>query len=358
MKKKLLFVTSIFPSYRNYLIEELSTHYDVTIAASIPDKKTGFMTPNFRDSNIVFKTTKYFSFYNIFYQSNLISITKKCNPNIIIISSSVRDIGYWLLLFYTFFTNIKVISHGQGPFNKKKNFFNQLQYYFIQVFSYRLVIYTIYSLKCLKDLKIPVNKTRVIENTILNKFPISSKDNLENNKSILFIGRLRKGSDLDILIDSVINLKPKYPEIECHIIGGGELENHYRSKYKNESNIFWYGKLYSDSKIAEISKRCSIACYPGNTGLSVVHFLSLSLPVIIHNKIKNHQGPEASYIQESYNGLLFDFKNQNSLQATIEGLINDVDLKKKLSQNAYNTYENLSMPSYASKFVKLIENDD
>lgn len=352
--KKLVFITSIFPSYRKFLIDELSYDFDITIIASDGNKNSGFLTPQFEKPNISFIKVDYKSLLNqkFFYQKKLIHHIKKIKPDYIIISASLRDYGYWSLLIYCFLKGIKLVSHGQGPFNKSSNLISKIQYNLVNFLSFKHIVYTEYSLSKMKSFGINTNKTRAITNTILNSSPIKPENKLYNTNEILFIGRLRKGSGLEILIDSVINLTDTHPSIKCHVIGGGELEGYYKQKYNNVENIVWHGKVYDDSIISNISKNCKIACYPGNTGLSVVHYLSLSLPVIIHDNIESHQGPEATYIKDNYNGLLYTKDNIDSLQYILTELLSNEHLCSKLGQNAYNSYIELSNPSYASKFIK------
>ena len=172
--QKVVFITSIFPSYRKFLIDDLASKFNITIIASDGNKNSGFLTPEFENPNISFVKVSYKSYLNsrIFYQKKLITNIKKINPNYIIISASLRDLGYWSLLLYGFIKNIKIVSHSQGPFNKSPNLLSKIQYTLVNFLSYQHIVYTDYSLKKLKELNISISKTSVINNTILNNKPI------------------------------------------------------------------------------------------------------------------------------------------------------------------------------------------
>jgi hypothetical protein len=110
--------------------------------------------------------------------------------------------------------------------------------------------------------------------------------------------------------------------------------------------------LYDQSKIAEISKKCFIGCYPGNTGLSVVHYMSLSLPCLIHDNLTKHQGPEPSYVVDKYNGRLFRYDDKDNFEQVLKEMF---DTSHIYGNNAYKTYIELTEPSYAQRMINALE---
>ena len=99
-----------------------------------------------------------------------------------------------------------------------------------------------------------------------------------------------------------------------------------------------------------------MGCYPGNAGLSVVHYFSLRLPPIIHDDICSHMGPEPSYVKDGINGILFS-KNFKS-SAITESLkrvwqMSQVEYEK-VSTAAFSEYKRLNSPSMASKMINIL----
>jgi glycosyltransferase involved in cell wall biosynthesis len=201
-----------------------------------------------------------------------------------------------------------------------------------------------------------LNKKRftVIYNSIVNHYPIPPEEKDYSKIGILFIGRLREGCNLELLCESIIELRNENYPISLHIIGSGELCKFYTNKYNGGGYMKFYGDLYEQKEISEISKECIIGCYPGNAGLSVVHYMSLSLPCLVHDNIMNHQGPEPSYVRDRNNGRLFHYGDKESFKRTIKEMLDTGDLHL-YGKEAYNTYLQLSNPSYAQRIINVLE---
>jgi hypothetical protein len=119
--------------------------------------------------------------------------------------------------------------------------------------------------------------------------------------------------------------------------------------------VNWHGEVYDEDVISEISKKCFVGCYPGNVGLSLVHMMSLSLPVLVNDDVCFH-GPEHSYLRDGVNGLLFERSDQhNSLKAKLIEARCSGEWLKSAQMNAYETYRSLSVPSYGEKIKVVLE---
>jgi glycosyltransferase involved in cell wall biosynthesis len=207
----------------------------------------------------------------------------------------------------------------------------------------------------IQKLRLSDTKFRIIHNSIFNSCSIRPEIKTFSNKDILFIGRLRKGCNIELLCDTIIELNSG--QINCHIIGSGVLEEMYRNKYMEYKFIQFYGMIYEQKKIAEISENCVIGCYPGNAGLSIVHYMSLSLPCLVHDEISKHEGPEPSYVIDKYNGRLFHYDDEKHFKQIFVEILNNLSELKKYGMNAYQTYRNLTEPSFAQRIVNALENE-
>jgi glycosyltransferase involved in cell wall biosynthesis len=292
---------------------------------------------------------------SIIYQSNLVKYIKTIKPDKIFTYANIRNIAYWKLLIYCFLYKIPVYSHTQGPYNKSQLLFYKISYFLMAKLSTKVLLYTSYSLQKIGELGLSKEKFIVVHNSIVNQYPILPETKDYSHKGIFFIGRLREGSNLDLLCDIVVESRQKYADIECHIIGSGELQEVFIEKYKKYSFIKFYGMVYDQDKIAEISNKCVIGCYPGNAGLSVVHYMSLSLPCLVHDNLMKHQGPEPSYVVDKYNGRLFHYEDKNHLKQIIKEMLNNTSTIQYYGNNAYKTYIELTEPSYAQRMIDALE---
>lgn len=356
MAYKLFYIQPIITSYRKNLVAHFSREYDLTVLSGTPHDKSGFLTPTTSKVNVI--KCQHTSLFGgrILMQSGVINAILETKPDIVLTCANIRDLTYWRILFLCRKLDIKVYSHGQGLYSKKHpKFFIKLLYRTAIKLSHRYICYTSLSRNSLITAGCPASKLEVADNSIefTTSAVLHSKSGTE--EGVLFIGRLREHCGLEDLITSLQKLRLAHPELILHIIGSGELEKKYREAY-SDSWVVFHGAIYEDSKILDISKTCRIGCYPGDAGLSVVHYFSLRLPPIVHNDIFSHMGPEPSYIQDGINGITFCKKQGPS------GISQAVDKIWKMSRSeylkisdaAYATYESLNNPTMEFKMLKIL----
>ncbi len=356
MNKIRLLLTDVFcTEYRKHYYEELAMLYDFFLSSAKDDISQGFDTV-YIDVKRVILDEKSLWDGKIKFQKGMISLIKELHPKVIICALGNRYLNQWILLFYCKWKGIDLYLHDQGLYKKKKNLaFYRLMYAFILLWCKGIICYTSLSRESFLKIGIRSKKLFVAENTIYNDYDVPPRQKTYKEKGILFIGRIREGSRLEILIDAIKTLRTIGYDVYLHIIGDGELRERYLNKYGNLEFITWHGKIYDQREIARISKECSLACYPGNAGLSIVHYMSLSLPILTHDDISAH-GPESSYIQDNYNGWLFDSKNpESSLLERLKEILNHSEDLGRMGNNAYKTYHELSHPSYARRVHHIIE---
>ena len=118
-------------------------------------------------------------------------------------------------------------------------------------------------------------------------------------------------------------------------------------------------RIYADDKkiISDISVECRFGAYAGYAGLSVLHYMSLSLPVIVHSSLTMHMGPEPYSVIDGYNGFNFKRLDVVSLISAINKSF-ELDIKRyrDISSNAYITYENKVKPfSYSDRLIEALK---
>lgn len=269
--------------------------------------------------------------------------------DVIVHFADFKYFSTWLLLLLGRFFNCKILLHGQGGYKKKSSLSN-----FVYNISLRLcdkyICYTEYSRDSILK-KINKNlekKVLVLENSLMvDNFGSCHK---AHSKDILFIGRLREGCGLDLLLEAASSL-----DIKVNIIGPGEQTYIDKLKFEYNQIAKFFGAIYDNNLIKKIACDCFVGVYPGDAGLSVVQYMAYGLPIIVHSEIKNHMGPEPSYVIDGCNGLLFKRNDINSLVSNLSILRNDIQLRNALSTNSINTYVALNNPNMAERFQQILE---
>ncbi len=187
------------------------------------------------------------------------------------------------------------------------------------------------------------NKTIIIPNGLhleefenIKKINLSKKYNFpKENKIIAYIGRLQyiKGVDISIEILSSLKYKTKFTYL---IIGPDEGEKEKLKKMAIEldlqNNVVFTGILTGKEKLETI-KSCDIFIFTSrNEGLpmTVLEVAAIGIPQIIS---KNCNVPE---IETHKAGFELELKNKTEFSDKILTILNDSDLKKKLSINSKN----------------------
>lgn len=353
-KLKLLYIQPILASYRADLLKAFDTNYELCVLSSTQRGTTGFSEMQFNGKHYLVKDKL---FIKARYQMGAIKVIRESHPSVILTFANPYYISFWASLIYAKLTGIKFISHGQGLYSHQPpGFIRKMIYRLITKLSDRYICYTELSRETLINIGCNNDKLRVADNSITIKEICPPEDKKFCVNGVLFIGRIRESCGLDILIETIVKLRDTTcPDIELHIIGDGILKEELEKKFKGFDFIHWYGKIYEEEKIKNISLNCIIGCYPGNAGLSIVHFMSLTLSIVVHNNISQHMGPEVSYINNNVNGMMFNYEHYcQSLSDVLYELYSNRELVEKIARNGYETYINLSHPSMEEKFIKHI----
>ena len=353
---KIFYIQPILTSYRKKLIDKLHNTFDLTILCGDADNNSGFNSDHPTYIKTINAPVTKIAGGHLLMQSNVLRSIRTNKPDLVLACANIRDITYWGSLLLCRIMGIKVFSHGQGLYSKQHVSPLLALLYRTAIFlSYKYICYTPISRDSLISIGCPQDKLEVADNTI--KFSVDAGDFLKrgDEQGILFVGRLRDQCGLEDLVKAVSILRKTNASAILHVVGSGELESEYRKSH-NQSWVVFHGAIYDDSKILEISRECRVGCYPGNAGLSVVHYFSLRLPPIVHDDIYSHMGPEPSYIKNGINGITF--KNILKPQTISEALINTWNMPLEqylhLSNTSFSEYERLNNPSMETKILQIL----
>lgn len=168
---------------------------------------------------------------------------------------------------------------------------------------------------------------------------------------IIFIGRIIKEKNLDILIESVDNIKKYLPDIKCHIIGGGPEER----KIKNlvcdlglQDNIKFFGFLDYINVIAML-KSSKVLVLPSTRegfGIIIIEAFACGVPVVTARSPRN----AANELVNKDAGFVVDL-NVREIGDSIYKVITDDRLHKKMSFSAINLTQEYD---WDKKIIQLI----
>ncbi|MFZ5516793.1 MAG: glycosyltransferase [Candidatus Zhuqueibacterota bacterium] len=157
------------------------------------------------------------------------------------------------------------------------------------------------------------------------------------DKILGFVGALSEQKGLTFLIEAVRDLRKKYPELKCLIIGEGEQENLLKAKVDSCNlgrHIFFLGQRYDIPILLKILDVFVLPSLWEGLPQVVLEAMAAGCPVVATDVCGT---PEI--IDHEVNGLLVPPKDSLALSNAMTRIFDDAELRAKIVSNAHRTIE-------------------
>ena len=179
-----------------------------------------------------------------------------------------------------------------------------------------------------------------------------------NNPNLVFIGRLTTVKKLDQILIAVKKLKNDGHLFNVTFIGDGTVKVQLESqatKLGLKENVWFYGALYDEKKIAEFLYNADICVSPGNVGLTAMHAMTFGCPVISHDNFPS-QMPEFEAIEIGRTGAFFKENDTESLAEVIKEWIANCGDREAVRQACYKVIDEKYNPHIQISIIKDVIN--
>ena len=281
--------------------------------------------------------------------------------------AETRSITDWLFFWmaHNFFPKKKVYIWTHGWYGKETGVDAKMK-----LWLYRHVagtfVYSNYARELLMKEGIPGDKLFTIYNSLhydqqkqlrecITASPIYADHFKNANLVIIFIGRLTKVKQLDMLVEAVADLNKKRCPCNLVFVGDGEEKEDLMKLAKQldiTDSVWFYGACYDERTNAELIYNADLCVAPGNVGLTAMHTMVFGTPVISHNNFK-WQMPEFEAIRPGETGDFFEYKNERSLVETISKWFKEKnDKREEVRKACFKEIDTLWNPYYQMDVIK------
>lgn len=182
------------------------------------------------------------------------------------------------------------------------------------------------------------------------------KNHFHNENPILiFIGRLTKVKQLDMIVDALKMLSDRGVYYNLVYVGDGTERSRLEDKVKRlelQRQVWFYGACYDEVRNAELVYNADVCVAPGNIGLTAIHALMFGCPAITHNDFK-WQMPEFEAIHAEATGDFFERNNTKGLADVISRWIsNNVSRREEVRQACYREIDEQWNPEFQLKVIE------
>ena len=290
-----------------------------------------------------------------FWQAGIVRYLMTERPDVVMVSANPRSASFWWALVAGRALRIPVYAHGHGVHRRKdvswpyRRMMNQLLRLASGYIAYAPVVRDAFARRGFST-----GKVEVAHNSMINPCPLAPQAKTGAERGVLFLGRLRRDCGIGTLLAAAHRLRDGGHGIEVHIVGEGELLGRLRKLYAGANWVRCYGEVYDPAGIREISQACFAGCHPGLAGLSVVHMMSLSLPVLVRNGLEGH-GPEVALVQDQCNGICYGpGQRMTELGEALSRMLGNASELRAMQAAAYACYGKLITPSLATQLGRIL----
>jgi glycosyltransferase involved in cell wall biosynthesis len=192
-----------------------------------------------------------------------------------------------------------------------------------------------------------VKQRALFERLIPQREMLRSQAGLSGKKVLLFVGRLTRQKQLDVLVSAFSSLRKANESYHLILIGGGDTSVLRRLTDQCGKRSFSYLGPTED-----ISQSCIVAdlyVLPGAIGLGPLHALCFDLtPAVIHSPVHK---PEYEYLTDKNALILPDRSTPEHYAGAINSLLEDRRRWAQLRAHAWPSIKHLTIEKMARNFV-------
>lgn len=283
--------------------------------------------------------------------------------NCFVFAGDIRDISSWLMLIRCKSKKKKTLLWSHGWYGCESIIIKSIKKLYYSLAT-GVLLYGNYAKNLMIKNGFRDEKISVIYNSLDYEKQINTRALLKttnifqdhfgnHNPTVIFIGRLTKEKQLQMLLNAILLLRKEGVFMNLVLIGDGVEKGNLLNLSQElciDHVVWFYGECYNEFEIGQLIYNAFVCVSPGNVGLTAMHSLVYGTPVITHNDF-SHQVPEFESIEEGKTGAFFVYRSIESLSNTIKKWLKSHPHKndelihscQKVIEEKYNPYVQLKI---------------
>lgn len=370
---KLVVIQPLLPTYDCEFFNTLQNYFpklELLVLADIEIKST---LNQYVEAKFSFKVSqlKTLVFFGICLRPGLLGYIRKEHDSVFVFNGNPRDISQLIGMLF-----LRILGrpfYAWGMFHRigGPRFISTLYYKLVGKIATKCLCYSRIGASNLISLGVKPERIGIVGTAIDERIPTAvrlaksaeelanfqNKIDLKEKHLILQVVRLSRYKRPEYLVEAAQILLGRRSDVMFALIGGGDMQEELLNLVKNkglQESILLLGPIYEESILANWYLSSSAFVVPTCIGLSAHHAMAYGVPVITDDSL-HEQASEFDILSPGLNGLVYREGSPSSLALQIEKLIDDADLRKRLSANALVTANEMnSLMSKVNNFASLI----
>ncbi len=313
--------------------------YDQYLLERIAEKKE--FQVDFITENLLWTSKK--AFYPLIYLGKFFTARKY---DIILTNSLTYKRLLLLFIFLRLFSKVKLISIHHHFFFLENQGAAKRVHKFLETLYLKISDATIIPSPYVKNLftkLLPKSKYFYIELGVKKGLKQLVKPKPETNHNLLFVGSIEQRKGLIYLIEALNILNKKNISFHCDIVGKVIDEVYFKmlkekvEQFGLQNKVTFCGRV-SEEQLSEYYNNSYCFVFPSlleGYGMVLIEAMSYGLPVVAFD---NSAMPYT--VKNGKNGLLAENKNTEALAKSIAEILENPNLRQKLSDDALHSYSN------------------
>lgn len=301
-----------------------------------------------------------------YFQKGVIKLLRQ-NYDRYLMLGETRCISTWLFLILSkFYRKKKVYLWSHGWYGKESRIERIIKKLLFKMAD-GTFLYGNYARELMIKEGFNKDKLFVIHNSLAYDEQLATRSKLKeedvytvhfgnNNKNLVFVGRLTAVKKLDMILHTMAKCKKEGNEYNLTLIGGGEKKEELEKLTKElglENNVWFYGPCYNEVELGGLIYNADLCVSPGNVGLTAMHSLVFGTPVLTHDHFPL-QMPEFESIREGETGTFYEYENIDSLTQKINEWFNTPRDREEIRKKCMKEIDECWTPEFQINVLKRV----